>query len=291
MNTEQLKTFCSVARTLSFTASAQELMISQPAISRQIARMEDEIGARLFVREHNALFLTEAGRQLSEELPGRMEELESLFFSAHLLDIGKIRRLKLGVLRNQVIHPEVVRVLREMRDEQYYVTMQEYDFDTIEQALFNHDVDAVISLRWVGEAFRGCSSKILAREAMCIAVNEEYSPRFPQPVSIDELEEFSRKRPVMVPKISSYPGSQYSAMGGKISQLWNGVLEEHIDAVVPMVKLGIGAALVNETHILSQEKNVVFFPLDFLDRIPLEIFWLKGRNRDSVGDFVGRLSS
>ena len=46
MNLTQLKTFCSVARTKSFTASAAELMISQPAVSRQIAGLEEEICAR-----------------------------------------------------------------------------------------------------------------------------------------------------------------------------------------------------------------------------------------------------
>lgn len=89
MNIMQLKTFCSVARTLSFTASAAELMISQPAVSRQIAGLEEEIGAKLFIREHNTLQLTPAGSQLYEELPGKLEEMETLFFSVHLLGIGK----------------------------------------------------------------------------------------------------------------------------------------------------------------------------------------------------------
>ena len=87
MNSFQLKTFCSVARTLSFTASAAELMISQPAVSRQIANLEEEIGAKLFIREHNTLTLTAAGMQLYEELPGKLEELGALFFSVHLLGI------------------------------------------------------------------------------------------------------------------------------------------------------------------------------------------------------------
>ena len=69
MNIIQLKTFCSVARTLSFTASAAELAISQPAVSRQISGLEEEIGAKLFVREHNTLFMTPAGRFLYEKLP------------------------------------------------------------------------------------------------------------------------------------------------------------------------------------------------------------------------------
>ena len=75
LNIIQLKTFCSVARTLSFTASAAELAISQPAVSRQIAALEEEVGAKLFLREHNVLFLTPAGRLLYEKLPEKLAEL------------------------------------------------------------------------------------------------------------------------------------------------------------------------------------------------------------------------
>ena len=290
MNSFQLKTFCSVARTLSFTASALELMISQPAVSRQIANLEEEIGARLFVREHNTLTLTAAGIQLYEELPGKLEELDALFFSVHLLGIGKVRKLKLGILRNQVLDTQMIQVLRSMRDENYYVTIQEYDFETLESAVRNQDIDVAVSIRWVPSAFEGCKFVELRREALCLAVNRDYAPQIPEVLTRETLEPFSKLKPVMIPKTSSFPKSQLGAVAERMSHFWNGVMEENVDAIVPMVQTGIGSALVNEQHILSREDSVEMIPLEFLEEVPVDLFWLEERQNESIVDFVGRMA-
>lgn len=59
-----LRTFEAVARHLNFRAAAQELSLTQPAVSRQIQALEDEVGARLFLRHTRAVELTGAGAQL-----------------------------------------------------------------------------------------------------------------------------------------------------------------------------------------------------------------------------------
>ncbi len=59
-----LRSFESAARHLSFTQAAQELFLTQSAVSRQIQQIEDSLGVPLFVRRHRALELTEAGRTL-----------------------------------------------------------------------------------------------------------------------------------------------------------------------------------------------------------------------------------
>lgn len=58
----QIKYFLKVAQCMSFTQAAQELYLSQPSISRQIALLEEELGVRLFDRQNrNRLSLTSAG--------------------------------------------------------------------------------------------------------------------------------------------------------------------------------------------------------------------------------------
>lgn len=59
-----LRTFEAVARHLNFRVAAQELALTQPAVSRQIQSLEDEVGARLFLRHTRAVELTGAGEQL-----------------------------------------------------------------------------------------------------------------------------------------------------------------------------------------------------------------------------------
>ncbi|WP_339949215.1 LysR substrate-binding domain-containing protein [uncultured Albimonas sp.] len=60
----RLRPFEAAARHESFTAAAQELGLTQTAVSKQIAALEAELGVALFVRRNRAAFLTEAGRAL-----------------------------------------------------------------------------------------------------------------------------------------------------------------------------------------------------------------------------------
>lgn len=60
----QLKTFESVSRLLNFTRAAEELHLSQPAISMQIKLVEDHAGMALFEKIGKKTFLTQAGEQV-----------------------------------------------------------------------------------------------------------------------------------------------------------------------------------------------------------------------------------
>lgn len=66
MDVRELKSFIHVARAGSFNRAAAELYIAQPALSRQIAKLEEEIGVPLFVRHGRGVRLTAAGARLLE---------------------------------------------------------------------------------------------------------------------------------------------------------------------------------------------------------------------------------
>ncbi|NJM52659.1 MAG: LysR family transcriptional regulator, partial [Blastocatellia bacterium] len=60
----QLRTFSIVAKTLHFTRAAEELNLSQPAVSHQIKSLEAEIGEPLFLRDKEGVSLTKAGQTM-----------------------------------------------------------------------------------------------------------------------------------------------------------------------------------------------------------------------------------
>lgn len=60
----QLRTFSAVAKNLHFTRAAEELNLSQPAVSHQIKSLEDEIGEPLFLRDKEGILLTKAGHTM-----------------------------------------------------------------------------------------------------------------------------------------------------------------------------------------------------------------------------------
>lgn len=61
---DALRGFVAVARRMSITLAAQDLCLTQSAVSRQVQALEEHLGTPLFVRKHRAIALTDAGQQL-----------------------------------------------------------------------------------------------------------------------------------------------------------------------------------------------------------------------------------
>ncbi len=90
----RLKVFRSVALNLSFTKAAQELFISQPAISKHIQELESEFHTRLFDRMGNKILLTHAGQLLLDDCEPILKGYQKLDF-----DMNAIRKKYNGELR------------------------------------------------------------------------------------------------------------------------------------------------------------------------------------------------
>ena len=91
----QLKVFESVGRHLSFTRAAEELHLSQPAVSMQIKQMEDNLDVPLIEQFGKKNFLTEAGREMlhySREVIRLLDEAEEV-----LEDLRGIRKGTLSI--------------------------------------------------------------------------------------------------------------------------------------------------------------------------------------------------
>lgn len=77
----QLKVFEMVAKRLSFTRAAEELYLTQPAVSMQVRQFEDTVGLPLFERLGKKIFLTEAGREmyrLSKVMAEKVDDAEQV---------------------------------------------------------------------------------------------------------------------------------------------------------------------------------------------------------------------
>jgi len=85
--------FEAAARNLSFTKAAEELFITQSAVSRQIKALEDHLGVALFERRQRALALTESGHALYRVATDVLERLQAA--ADQLRAAGRARQLSL----------------------------------------------------------------------------------------------------------------------------------------------------------------------------------------------------
>src|SRR6266550_6252357 len=78
VNLDQLETFLVLARCGSFTRAAAELHLSQPAVSRHVQKLEQELGVSLLTRRRGRIELSEAGervRSYAEDVVGGYHRL------------------------------------------------------------------------------------------------------------------------------------------------------------------------------------------------------------------------
>jgi LysR family glycine cleavage system transcriptional activator len=73
----QLRAFVAVARHLNFRAAANDLSLTQSAVSRQIQSLEDEVGVPLFLRHTRAVELTGAGAQMLRAVTPSLERIDN----------------------------------------------------------------------------------------------------------------------------------------------------------------------------------------------------------------------
>ncbi len=78
-----LRAFEAAARHMNFTRAADELAITQAAVSYQIRLLEERLGTPLFVREPRRLLLTETGAELAVQLREVFDRLRATFESFH----------------------------------------------------------------------------------------------------------------------------------------------------------------------------------------------------------------
>ena len=76
MEIHQLRYFCAVARTGSFTRAAQHEHVAQPSLSQQVRKLEDELGTRLFDRLGRAVRLTQFGEVFLPRAEGILRQLD-----------------------------------------------------------------------------------------------------------------------------------------------------------------------------------------------------------------------
>lgn len=77
MELHQLRYFCAVAETNSFSRAAEQSHVSQPSLSQQIMKLEDELGARLIDRLGRSVRLTELGKTFLPRARAVLRELEA----------------------------------------------------------------------------------------------------------------------------------------------------------------------------------------------------------------------
>src|SRR5579871_1922388 len=114
MDLQRLHYFVAVAEELHFGRAAQRLHMTQPALSRQIQHLEEELGVRLLFRSKRRVALSVPGRLFFERAKLVLEQAEQAANMARMADQGLLGQVALGFVESASIRllPDTLRVFR-----------------------------------------------------------------------------------------------------------------------------------------------------------------------------------
>lgn len=96
LNMNQLRAFYTAAKQNSITKAAEVLMVTPPAISKQVRQLEETIGMKLLYRSGNTIELTDIGRDVFRESEAVFEKITDMENYLEDISIGKLGELRIG---------------------------------------------------------------------------------------------------------------------------------------------------------------------------------------------------
>ncbi len=142
MSDFRLQVFYTAAKNLSFTKAAQELYISQPAVTRHINALEEQYQVLLFERQGNKLELTPAGKLMMEHSERILQQYQQLEYAMHLFHQDHVGQLRLGAsttIAQYVLPPHLAQFIADFPHAT--VTMLNGNTRFIEHELSCHNID------------------------------------------------------------------------------------------------------------------------------------------------------
>lgn len=149
MEIRQLRAFIAIAELGTFTAGAQRVHVTQAAISMQIRQLENELGAKLFIRAPRRVMLTEAGEQLLQRARHILREHDAAVDEIAELAGAERGRLRVGSASAMVATDVLPKLLKEVRKQhpRSEITVSSGTSEALVQQILRGELDiAFVSL-------------------------------------------------------------------------------------------------------------------------------------------------
>ena len=274
-----LRYFTAVAEELHFRKAAERLFVSQPVLSRQIARLEQDLKARLFIRDRRSVQLTSAGeallhhtRHLLEDWDAATKEVTTLARKEQsVLVIG----LQTGVGRG-MLHT----LTQALNAIQWRPELHQVAWNDATAGVEAGDCDA--GFAWLGTTINPrCDYVVVAEEPIMLAVNSQHR--------------LAGRRQASFAEISNEPLVALPESAKELRSFW---LAEHArhgspapiaceaataDEALENVAAGTGSVFISAGNsVLYAREGVHFLDVPDLPPARLAFLWRADDNRDVI---------
>ncbi|OFV80940.1 MAG: hypothetical protein A2W26_02030 [Acidobacteria bacterium RBG_16_64_8] len=185
MELDQLRSFVAVADARSFTRAASLVHLSQPAISRQVAKLESELGVQLFERYGRRVELTSDGRlflPLAKNILVRADDASRLIREHAGAVSSKVRFGSTGTVFAHLLAPILASFMKSFPT--VHLDLVEREDALLEEDVAKGEIDCAMVTSWGSP--RVAATHVLTEEILLLVPSEHRLPKSP-PVPLSSL--------------------------------------------------------------------------------------------------------
>lgn len=279
MNTTQLECFVTLASTLNFAKTAEQVYLTQPAVTKEIQSLEAELSARLFVRTTRSVSLTEVGRQF---LPEANSILNSYYHAKDWIASFHSKSkntLRIGYMDSHCL-PFIKEVLSRIKNnfENLIPAFTVDQTDTNLNRLLHGQTDLVIGIKDSKFTDDSIAFKTLHLDGFMLAFPKNHP--LVKIAKKQKLTEISQEMIWDYPQVVQIPpyllknvfskGSHIIPVNDKL----NNILCSFASEVYTLVKAGFGFAFVPQ-YLSIPDKDLIFYPFKETHHAPFGICYRK----------------
>lgn len=275
----QMQYFQAVCRFENFTRAAEELHISQPAMSAAMKDLERECGVPLFIRDKNSLRITDEGQILLEEVSLVLNQYEHLNHIVKDLELSrKYIRIGLSTLSGNQVYPELLQEYSRRCPDIQVISVEEStkrQFEMLDSGL----LDVIITIKRLHEPeewkqFNGIYGHWPMKEtSLVFCVGKENPLAGEEYVTMEQIS----KVPLILLK------DNFSQTARIKSQFEHRGLDYQVMhytnqmyTIERFAEKNIAAGFLPEP-VASGNPDIVGIPYEDMEPCMIEVFWKKGR--------------
>lgn len=266
MDNQNLRAFLTVAEHGSFSGAAEKLHLTQSAVSKRIALLEEQVGKKLFDRIARQVSLTEAGHALLPRAQRILQEAEAALQAIHDLSGNASGQLRLAISHHLGLH-RLPPVLKQFAHQHPNVNLDIAFMDSekaYEHVLQGHSDVAVITLAL--ETHQNIYSKRIWRDPLkFICAPDHKLAGIAQP-SLSELAD----HPVILPGLNTYTGRIIQSLFDRENiPLKTPLATNYLETISTMVEIGLGWSVLPETliknlHVMTIKHTIIERDLGYI---------------------------
>lgn len=279
MRMEHLREFTKLASSLSYTETAKELHLTQPALSKHIGVMERSLGVQLFARSPSGVRLTQAGRDFYEDALRVVNEYD---YAIERLEARKRKfssTMRIGYLRDAAspVLPSLYAWFKKNSPDME-LRFLSVDYMHLAEDLRSRQAEVIISIDDDLRLRDECESAPIYDDTFEVAVPKQHPLAKRDSVRLEDL----RSERLLIPSRHVWPSlREFIDERLSPSMLKGAHRMSDVDTLFFMIGTGQGVAIVMSHNRRAHGKGVRFLRIDEpnVPTYPVSAMWLKTSER------------